>query len=166
MNIHSYEKLWLAASMLLIVGFIATVTYGAVGLGIAMIDDSEPSIDPDSLDEDERFADPGVEEQDDGTYHAYVIAEQYRFDPDPLEVPANSTVTFYVTTPDVIHGYEIVGTNVNTMVIPGEVATMTVEFEEPDEYGVVCNEYCGDGHHGMEGEVHVVPEDEFEVDDE
>jgi len=166
MNIHTYEKLWLAASMLLIVGFIATVTYGAVGLGIAMIDDSESSINPDALDEDDRFADPRVEEMDDGTYEAYVVAEQYRFNPDPLEVPANSTVTFYVTSPDVIHGYEIVGTNVNTMVIPGEVATMTVEFEEPGEYGVVCNEYCGAGHHGMEGEVHVVPEDEFEVSEE
>jgi cytochrome c oxidase subunit 2 len=162
MNIHTYEKLWLAASMVLIVGFIATVTYGAVGLGIAMIDDDESTIDPDSLDEDERFSDPRVEEMDDGTYEAYVVAEQYRFNPDPLVVPANSTVTLYVTSPDVIHGFEVVGTNVNTMVIPGEVSKMTIEFEESEEYGLLCNEYCGAGHHGMEGEIHVVPEEEFE----
>ncbi len=38
---------------------------------------------------------------------------------------------------------------------------MTVEFDEPGEYGVVCNEYCGSGHHDMEGELIVHPEDEF-----
>lgn len=162
MNIHTYEKLWLAAAMVMIVGFIATVTYGAVGLGFAMIDDEESTIDPDAIEDDERFADPRVEEMDDGTYEAYVVAEQYRFDPDPLVVPANSTVTFHVTSADVTHGFEIVGTNVNTMVIPGQVSTMTVEFDDSDEYGIVCNEYCGDGHHGMEGEIHVVSEEEFE----
>jgi cytochrome c oxidase subunit 2 len=48
------------------------------------------------------------------------------------------------------------------MVIPGEVSKMTIEFEESEEYGLLCNEYCGAGHHGMEGEIHVVPEEEFE----
>lgn len=38
---------------------------------------------------------------------------------------------------------------------------MTVEFDDPGEYGVVCNEYCGFNHHEMEGQIHVVPEDEF-----
>lgn len=51
------------------------------------------------------------------------------------------------------------------MAIPGEVATMTVEFDEPGEYGVICNEYCGSQHHEMEGELIVVDEDEFELDD-
>ena len=39
MKIHTYERLWLAGSMVLIVGFILTITYGTVGLGITMIDD-------------------------------------------------------------------------------------------------------------------------------
>ena len=49
------------------------------------------------------------------------------------------------------------------MVIPGEVSAMTVEFEDPGEYGVVCNEYCGAGHHDMEGQLIVHPEDEFDL---
>jgi cytochrome c oxidase subunit 2 len=48
------------------------------------------------------------------------------------------------------------------MVIPGQVATITVEFDEPGEYGILCNEYCGSGHHDMEGKLIVVPEDEYE----
>jgi len=77
-------------------------------------------------------------------------------------VPANSTVTFYVTSADVIHGFEVVGTNANAMVVPGEVSELTVKVEEPQEYGLICNEYCGAGHHVMEGKVNVVSQAEYE----
>ena len=162
MHIHAYEKLWLACSVLLILFLIGTVTYGAVGPGIAMVADSEQPIDAQNLDESERFADPGVEQVGENEYAAYVVAYQFGFTPDPIVVPANSTVTFYVTSRDVIHGFEVVGTNANTMVIPGEVSTLTVETEEPQEYGLICNEYCGAAHHAMEGKVHVVSQSEFE----
>ncbi|OYR98791.1 cytochrome C oxidase subunit II, partial [Halorubrum sp. E3] len=39
MHIHAYEKLWLAASVLLILLLIGSVTYGAVGPGVAMVSD-------------------------------------------------------------------------------------------------------------------------------
>ncbi len=163
MNIHTYEKLWLIGAMLLIVGFIATITYGSVGLGIAMIDDSEETIDPSDISDDDRFSDPRVEQVGDNEYEAYVVAQTFIFRPDPIEIPENSEVTFQVTSPDVIHSFSIVGTNVNTMVIPGEVSSMTAEFDEPGEYGVICNEYCGTGHHDMEGKIVVVPEEEFDM---
>jgi cytochrome c oxidase subunit 2 len=66
-----------------------------------------------------------------------------------------------VTSADVIHGYEIVGTNANTMAVPGQVSTMTVEFNEPRKYGLLCNEYCGSAHHAMEGSIQVVPQSEW-----
>ncbi len=169
MNIHTYEKLWLAASMVLIVGFIATIVYGSVGIGIAMVDDDGGTIDPNALGEDERFSEPRVEQVGENEYEAYVVAQAFIFQPDPIEVPANSEVTFYVTSRDVTHGFAVAGTNVNTMVIPGQVAEMTVQFDEPGEYGIVCNEYCGSGHHYMEGKLIVHEEDEYEqevMDDE
>jgi cytochrome c oxidase subunit 2 len=56
----------------------------------------------------------------------------------------------------------VVGTNANTMVVPGEVSELTVEVDESQEYGLICNEYCGAGHHAMEGKVNVVSQAEFE----
>ena len=162
MHIHAYEKIWLACSVLLILLLIGTVTYGAVGPGIAMVADSEQPIDAQSIDESERFAKPGVEQVGENEYAAYVVAYQFGFTPDPIVVPANSTVTFYVTSRDVTHGFEVAGTNANTMVIPGEVSTLTVETAEPQEYGLLCNEYCGAAHHAMEGKVNVVSQSEFE----
>ena len=163
MNIHTYEKLWLVAAMALIVLFIATVTYGSVGLGIAMISDSEETVDPNELNDHPDFGDPGVEQVGENEYEVHVVAMAFIYQPGDIEVPANSEVTFHVTSRDVIHSFSLAGTNVNTMVIPGEVSTMTVEFDEPGEYGIICNEYCGIDHHNMEGQLTVVPEDEFEL---
>ncbi|EMA31892.1 cytochrome c oxidase subunit II [Halobiforma nitratireducens] len=166
MNIHTYEKLWLVAAMVLIVAFIGTITYGSVGLGIAMVGDDSDSIDPNDVLDDEEFGDPGVQQVGEDEYEVYVRAQTFAFIPgttEPIEIPEDSEVTFHVTSPDVIHSFSVVGTNVNTMVIPGEVASMTVEFDEPGEYGLVCNEYCGSQHHEMEGLLVVTPEDEFDL---
>lgn len=164
MEIHDYEKLWLGAALLLIVGFIATVSYGAVGAGISMIDDEGGTVDPKALDDHPKFGEPGVYKAGPNEYDVYVVAKQFAYEPgteEPIVVPANSTVTFHVTSSDVIHGFEVVGTNANTMAIPGQVSTFTVEVDGPQSYGLLCNEYCGAAHHAMEGSVEVVPEREF-----
>lgn len=162
MHIHKYEKFWLALALVLILAFIATVTYGAVGAGVSMVSDDEDPLNPDTLQDDPRFGEPRVEQVGENEYEAYVVARQFEFIPDPIVVPEHSTVTLYVTSADVIHGFSVVGTNANTMVIPGEVATLTVETDDPREFGIVCNEYCGPAHHSMEGKLVVVPEDEFD----
>jgi len=48
------------------------------------------------------------------------------------------------------------------MAVPGQVAEITVRFDEPAQYGIVCHEYCGAAHHTMAGQLVVVPEDEYE----
>lgn len=58
-------------------------------------------------------------------------------------------MTFRLTSPDVIHGFQIVQTNGNTMVVPGYVSQFTTRFSRAGEYLIVCNEYCGLGHHIM-----------------
>lgn len=162
MEIHRYEKVWGVASVILILAFIGTVTWGAVGgPAITMVNDEGGTVDPANL-ENTEFADPGVERVGPDEYEVHVVARQFQFDPDPIEVPADSTVTFYITSSDVVHGFEVVGTNVNVMVIPGQVAEITVQFDEPTSYGIVCHEYCGSGHHTMEGNIEIVPEDEYD----
>lgn len=169
MEIHPYEKAWLGVSMLLIVAWIGTIVFGAVGLGIQMVDDSGGTVDPALIadgdyDAVENFEEPGVRTTDDGV-EVYVVSAKFAFQPgtsEPIEVPADRPVTFHVTSSDVTHGFEIPGTNVNTMVIPGQVSKFTAEFDEPKEYGVLCNEYCGSLHHEMEGKLVVVEEQNWD----
>lgn len=165
MEIHRFEKVWLVASLLLIVAFIGTIVYGAVGAGVAMVGDPGGTVNATDPTASEYVREPGVYADPDGGVDVYVVARQFSFVPgsgEPIRLPADTAVTFYVTSADVTHGFNVVGTNLNTMVIPGQVAKLTVEFEEPGTYHVVCNEYCGAAHHAMEGTIVVVPASEYQ----
>ncbi len=172
MEIHRFEKFWTVVSILLIVGFVGTIVYGAVGPGVAMVDDEGGTVDIDAVasgeyDRLDNFEEPTrtAERVSGDRYEAYILAKRFSFEPgtgESLQVPADSTVTLHITSPDVMHGFELVGTNVNTMIIPGQVTKVTVEFDEPGTYNIVCAEYCGSAHHLMEGTVEVLPEAQFE----
>ncbi|MDL0140135.1 cytochrome c oxidase subunit II [Halobacterium salinarum] len=164
MRIHRFEKLWLGAAFVLIVAFIATIVYGSLGPGVAMVGDDGGTVNPDNPTAADNFRDPGVYQADDDSYDVYVEARQFAFSPgtsEPIRVPADTNVTFHITSGDVTHGFELVGTNVNTMVIPGQVAQLTVNFDEARTHHIVCHEYCGPAHHAMEGSIEVVPQSEF-----
>lgn len=166
MHIHKFERFWIKLSFVVIVFFIATVVYGFVVMDLKVIGASE-TLDPQDLG-GTPFDNPGVREVTKNgvtEYEVYVQTIQFAFIPgtsEPITVPANAKVTFYITSPDVLHGFEVAGTNLNTMTIPGQVARFTTIFPEPASYGIVCNEYCGPAHHVMEGKINVVPQSEFD----
>ena len=169
MQVHNFEKVWFGAALLLIVGFIATVAYGTVGAGVQMVDDSGGQIDSQAVQQGSTgtgFDDPGVVKQSDDHYVVYVVAQQFQFTPGtgdtPIRIPADTRITFRVTSADVVHGFSIVETNVNTMVIPGQVSEVTARFDDPGTYGLVCHEYCGAAHHEMGGSIEVVPRADYE----
>jgi len=166
MEIHRFESVWILVSIVLILGFIGTVTYGAVGIGIQMVDDSGGTIDdPANPTASDAFRDPGVYQTGQNQYEVYIISQQFLFNPgtsQPIRLPADSRVTFHITSADVVHGFEVSGTNINVMVIPGQIATITADFHEPATYGIVCHEYCGAGHHSMEGRIEIVPPAEYD----
>ncbi|EMA24292.1 cytochrome c oxidase subunit II [Haloarcula argentinensis] len=173
MQVHRFEKVWLGAAILLIVGFIATIAYGSVGVGVGMVDDSGGQISAEEVQNgntDTPFDDPGVVKTGDDKYTVYVVARQFQFVPgsgdNPIQVPAGANVTFRVTSADVVHGFSVVETNINTMVIPGQVSEVSARFNEPGTYGLICHEYCGAAHHTMGGSVEVVPPEEYDMQQE
>lgn len=142
------------------------MTYGAIGAGVGMVGNEGGTVEtPTTPTESDNVRPPGLYHRSGDRYDLHVQAQKFVFRPGsarPIRVPAGSTVTIHLTSPDVIHGFNLVGTNVNVMAIPGQVGTFTVRFEEPATYGLICHEYCGVGHHLMEGRLRVVPRDEFE----
>ncbi len=152
MQVKLYEKLWMWAAAAVIVIFIGTVAYGAFAQGVHPPSHVE-TIDPGQVRSDARFTRPGVTVRPDGSAEAVVLAQMFAFLPAEVRVPAGRPVTFRMTSPDVIHGFQIVGTNGNAMVIPGYVNQFTMVFKNPGEYLIVCNEYCGVAHHAMHGKL-------------
>ena len=107
------------------------------------------TIDPASVFTDPRFATPGVTINPDGSATVVGIAQMFVFMPQEIRVPAGRPVTFRMTSTDVIHGFQVVATNGNAMVVPGYVTEFTTTFE-PGSYLIACNEFCGLGHHVMQ----------------
>lgn len=101
------------------------------------------------------FADAKVLEQGAKRYEVHYVARMWKFEPADLNVETGSTVDIYLSTADVTHGMQIVGTNVNLMAVPGAVNYARVKFDRAGDYLVVCNEYCGIQHHNMASRIHV-----------
>ena len=90
-------------------------------------------VNPDTLSVDGEFASPGVFPQPDGRVSVVIRAEFFVFRPSVVRVPAGQPVTFRISSPDVLHGFQIVGTNINLTVAPGYVSETTTTFDRPDE---------------------------------
>ena len=121
------------------------------------------TIDPTTLHLNGEFVESnlGTAAEPDGSVTVRVIAEQYAFVPNCARVPSDTPVKFRLTSTDVIHGFLLPATNVNTMVVPGFVAEVRTSFRRPGVYNMPCHEFCGSGHHGMWAKVMVVPKEQF-----
>jgi cytochrome c oxidase subunit 2 len=155
----------------------SAIVAGAVGVIVAVIVISSaamvlhpPSnvetIDPTTLHVSGEFveANLGAVQNPDGTVIARMVATQFAFVPRCVAVPAGRRISFRITSPDVIHGMLIDGTNVNTMVLPGYISHVNTTFPEPGDRFVPCHEYCGLGHGGMSGMIRVLPASEWRPD--
>ncbi|HTR20005.1 MAG TPA: cupredoxin domain-containing protein [Gemmatimonadales bacterium] len=147
MNVPFYEKIWMWAAAVIITAFAVTVTVGYASSALQPPSHVE-TIDPTKVFTDPRFAQRGVTLTDHGAT-VVMVAMMFAYNPAEVHVPAGKPVTFRLTSIDVTHGFQIVGTNGNTMIIPGYVSQFTTTFAQPGEYLIVCNEYCGLSHHLM-----------------
>lgn len=155
MGIDPFERNWMRFSVAMLVVFFATVSIAGFAMGF-QVNGAESEVDPRNVLDSEPWASPGIREISPGKYEAYVVAQTWAFLPREIEIPVGSTVDIYVTSPDLQHGFKITDTNVNMMVVPGQVSKMTFTFDEVGEFPYICHEYCGKGHANMFGVVNVV----------
>jgi cytochrome c oxidase subunit 2 len=156
-GIDPYERNWMRFSIVLLVVFFAAVTVAGFALGF-QVPGEDAEVDPATVADSGPFADPGLRQVADGEYELYMIARTWLFEPREVEVPVGSKVTFYVTSIDVQHGFKIQDTNVNMMIVPGQVSTLSYTFDRIGQYPFICHEYCGSGHAAMYGTIRVVQE--------
>jgi cytochrome c oxidase subunit 2 len=156
------EKRWvlLMVGMLLIM-MIVIILSGIMG---ALHPSSNVEvIDPTTLHLQGEFVESnlGTAIEPDGTVTVRLIAQQYDFVPRCVQVPVGTPVKFRLTSADVVHGFLLPNTNVNTMIVPGFVAEVRTRFANEGEYTMPCHEFCGLGHHAMWAHVRVVSTERF-----
>jgi len=156
------ENRWVVIMLAMLATMLAVIVVTGVTHALNPPSNVE-TIDPTSLHLSGEFAESnlGTAAEPDGSVTARIVAEQYAFVPECVVVPADTPVKFRLTSTDVVHGFLLPATNVNTMVVAGFVAEVRTRFSRPGVYNMPCHEFCGGGHHGMWARVRVVPEGQF-----
>lgn len=85
----------------------------------------------------------------------YMLSTRFQFRP-MLHLRKGETYRLLLSSNDVQHGFSLQPSNVNFQVLPGYVSAITLTPLETGTYTLVCNEYCGTGHHLMLGRIEVV----------
>jgi cytochrome c oxidase subunit 2 len=156
------ERRWLGVMVAMLIVMMTVVVLTGMTHAISPPSNVE-TINPTTLHLGGEFAESnlGTAQERDGSLTVRLIAGQYGFAPACTKVAVDTPVKFRLTSTDVIHGFLLPSTNVNTMVVPGFVAEVRTRFATPGIYRMPCNEFCGAGHHGMWARVSVVPKEQF-----
>jgi cytochrome c oxidase subunit 2 len=72
-----------------------------------------------------------------------------------LQLEKDKTYRLHLSSMDWQHGFSLQPININLQVVPGYEMVINVTPDKSGDYGVICNEYCGIGHHTMVGKIHV-----------
>lgn len=110
---------------------------------------------PDCLPNGKPLTKGSLEKLSDGVYEAHFLAKMWGFEPYRIRLPLHSQLKVFVTSADVVHGMNVVGTAINLMALPGVINYAQSTFHHPGTYPIICHEYCGVGHHGMYGYIEV-----------
>ncbi len=85
----------------------------------------------------------------------YMLARLWEWWP-VLELEKDKTYRLHLSSMDYQHGFSLLPENINIQVHPDYEMVVTIKPNRAGEYSVVCNEFCGIGHHTMVGRIHVV----------
>jgi cytochrome c oxidase subunit 2 len=85
----------------------------------------------------------------------YMLARLWQFWP-ILELKKGQTYRIHLSSLDWQHGFSLQPVNINVQVHPGYDHVLTLTPTQTGQFSVVCNEFCGIGHHTMVGRIHVV----------
>lgn len=86
----------------------------------------------------------------------YLLAQMWSWYP-ALRLQEGVSYTLHLSALDVNHGFSLYPANLNLQVVPGYDYGLKITPNQPGEYRIMCNEFCGIGHHNMLGSIVVEP---------
>jgi cytochrome c oxidase subunit 2 len=142
--LEKHEKRILIAAVVLLLIFFGGLAFAYRAYGVRI---------PNCVTDVKPFDQGKVIQRGEHEFEVQMVAKMWAFEPKEVTLPPGAKVTLYLSTADVVHGMQILGTNVNLMAVPGSVNLATMTFDEEGEFRVVCHEYCGRNHQSMAGKV-------------
>ena len=92
----------------------------------------------------------------------YLVAMTFQWTP-ILKLRQGAEYILHLSALDVNHGFNLNPLNVNFQVVPGYDYGLRVTPTAAGDFRIICNEFCGIGHHTMVGRIIVVNEQGEEV---
>ena len=88
------------------------------------------------------------------TSKVYIMARQFSFTPTTIRLQYGGLYDLLFYSPDVFHGASVIQEgSINAVVMPSMTSKLTVRVTKLGEIQILCNEYCGLGHHLMKGRI-------------
>ena len=84
----------------------------------------------------------------------YLIGRLWQWWP-LLELEKGQTYRLHISSMDWQHGFSVQPVNINTQIVPGYEMVLTITPDTDGNQTIICNEYCGIGHHNMVGKIYV-----------
>ncbi|HET9440348.1 MAG TPA: hypothetical protein VFO52_09265, partial [Longimicrobiales bacterium] len=76
----------------------------------------------------------------------YLLGRMWNWYP-VLKLKKGVEYTLHLSSSDVNHGFSLYPVNVNFQVVPGYDYGLKIVPSAAGDFGVICNEFCGIGHH-------------------
>jgi len=84
--------------------------------------------------------------------HVYILGRMWSWYP-ILKLKKGAEYVLHISSQDLNHGFSLFPANVNFQVVPGYDYGLKVRPNEAGDFKIICNEFCGIGHHLMIGKV-------------
>jgi len=88
--------------------------------------------------------------------HVYLQARMWSWLP-VLKLKQGAEYVLHLSSTDVNHGFSLEPVNLNFQVVPGYDYGLRVQPTHAGDFHIMCNEFCGIGHHMMVGKVIIEP---------
>ncbi len=82
----------------------------------------------------------------------YLLARMWSFQP-IIKLKKGQTYRLHLSSVDLQHGFSLQPLNMNFQVLPGYDHVLTITPTSTGVFPIICNEFCGIGHHTMTGRI-------------
>jgi cytochrome c oxidase subunit 2 len=80
-----------------------------------------------------------------------ITAQRFRFTPHVIPLKAGEPVVLLIRSLDFAHGFFVPDLQLRTDLMPGRVVRLALTPPAAGELAFLCDNFCGDGHEGMDG---------------
>jgi cytochrome c oxidase subunit 2 len=85
-----------------------------------------------------------------------LTARKFAFLPGEITLKRGVPATLEFTAVEVVMGFNLPDFNVRADIVPGQVSRVRFTPDKTGTFVFLCDIFCGDGHEGMAGKLHVV----------